>query len=69
MPETILEAGATALAERPDLSAHEDEFTLDVRVVVGVAPIGHVACNTDDNCGNTCAGSASSCNSFTDDPS
>lgn len=58
--------GATAVAERP--AAEEDEFALDVRVFVAYGPVlGD--CPTDDGCGNTCAGSDSSCNSFADDPS
>ena len=59
--------GATALAERP-AAAGEDEFALDVRVVVAYGPVMG-DCPTDDGCGNTCAGSDSSCNSFADDPS
>lgn len=58
--------GATALAERP--VADDDEFALDVRVVVAYSPL-RGDCPTDDGCGNTCAGSDSSCNSSPDDPS
>jgi FxLD family lantipeptide len=59
-------AGATALAERPGL---DDEFALDVRVLVAFAPASHGECSTDDGCGNTCAGDASACISAYDDPS
>ncbi|MBB6122261.1 FxLD family lanthipeptide [Nocardiopsis algeriensis] len=55
--------GATALAERP-----LDDFALDVRVVVATHPVGKLMCNTGDGCGNTCAGSASACNSYVGDP-
>lgn len=58
--------GATALAERP--GEDEDEFALDVRVVVAYGPV-ITDCATDDNCGNTCEGDASACNSFANDPS
>lgn len=71
--------GDLAVAERPDLSPtgleefgaatsevdelEEDEFDLDVRVLVTLAPVGQTDCPTDDGCGNTCGGNASSCNS------
>lgn len=58
--------GATALAERP---VEEGEFYLDVRVLVAYAPAARGDCPTDDGCGNTCSGNASSCNSTFDDPS
>lgn len=58
--------GGTALAERP--SEVDDEFALDVRVLVAHAPVMG-DCPTDDGCGNTCAGNDSACNSFADDPS
>ncbi|MFW6639919.1 FxLD family lanthipeptide [Nocardiopsis algeriensis] len=53
----------TALAERP-----LDDFALDVRVVVATHPVGKLMCNTGDGCGNTCAGTASACNSYVGDP-
>lgn len=62
-------SGGLALADRPALPFAEserfgaDEFDLDVRVLVTLAPVGQADCPTDDGCGNTCAGSASSCNS------
>lgn len=66
MAEVQFSVGATALAERP--AEEDDEFALDVRVVVAYGPVlGD--CPTDDGCGNTCAGDASSCGSFADDPS
>jgi len=66
MSEVLSSGGATALAERP--VAGDDEFALDVRVVVAYGPVMG-DCPTDDGCGNTCAGNDSSCNSFADDPS
>lgn len=67
MVEVLSSGGATALAERPT-TAVEDEFALDVRVIVAYGPVMG-DCPTDDGCGNTCSGSDSSCNSFADDPS
>lgn len=65
MSDVQLSGGATALADRPD--AEEDEFALDVRVVVAYGPaMGD--CPTDDGCGQTCQGDASACNSFADNP-
>lgn len=52
----------TALAELP-LPEAEDDFTLDVRVLVSYAPASMGSCPTDDGCGNTCGTNASSCNS------
>ncbi|WUI03982.1 FxLD family lanthipeptide [Spirillospora sp. NBC_00431] len=53
-------------AERP---VEEDEFDLDVRVLVACAPEACGNCPTDDGCGNTCAGNDSTCDSTFDDPS
>jgi FxLD family lantipeptide len=66
MSEVRYSGGATALVERP--GAEDDEFALDVRVVVAYGPVMG-DCPTDDGCGNTCEGDASSCGSFADDPS
>ncbi|MEU9891095.1 FxLD family lanthipeptide [Sphaerisporangium sp. NPDC051017] len=60
-----LPSGGTALAE--PLIGADEEFELDVRVVVAFAAPSRADCPTDDGCGNTCAGSASSCNSAPDD--
>jgi len=68
MPDIRVFGGATALAERPGTDAFDDEFTLDVRVVVAAHPNGKLMCNTNDGCGNTCQNGASACNSFVDDP-
>jgi FxLD family lantipeptide len=74
MPTTSFTDGPTSLLERPDTRAGApvdelaDEFALDVRVIVALAPVGIAMCPTDDGCGNTCSGNDSSCNSFVDDP-
>jgi FxLD family lantipeptide len=65
MSEVLFSGGPTALAECP--VAGDDEFVLDVRVVVAYGPVMG-DCPTDDGCGNTCAGNDSVCNSFADDP-
>jgi len=46
----------------------DDDFALDVRVVVAFASPGRGDCPTDDGCGNTCATNASSCTSSFDIP-
>ncbi|GAA1748769.1 FxLD family lanthipeptide [Streptomonospora arabica] len=58
-------ATATALAEPP---LNDDEFELDVRVVLAAHPNGKLQCNTGDGCGQTCQTNASACVSFTGDP-
>jgi FxLD family lantipeptide len=45
---------------------NDKEFTLDVRVVEAVQPVGSLLLSTSDNCGSTCSGSA--CNSSTSYP-
>jgi len=51
--------GATALLDQPV----EDEFTLDVRVVLSHrSPMGG-DCPTNDGCGETCKDDASACQS------
>lgn len=55
-------SGGTALAERPTADM-DDDFTLDVRVIVSYAPASLGNCPTNDGCGNTCSGNDSSCNS------
>ena len=66
MSDGLLSTGATALAERP--VTEDDDFALDVRVLVTYASASRSDCPTDDGCGNTCAGSASSCNSKFETP-
>jgi FxLD family lantipeptide len=59
-------AGSTAALESPVTA--DDDFVLDVRVVVAFASPGRGDCPTDDGCGNTCATNASSCTSSFDIP-
>lgn len=66
MADLGISGGATALAERPTTAEFDDEFALDVRVVLAAHPNGKLMCSTGDGCGQTCSGSA--CNSFVDDP-
>ena len=54
-------SNATVL-ERP-VAEDDDDFTLDVRVVVAFSSASRGNCATDDGCGNTCATNDSSCNS------
>ncbi|MGP4115292.1 FxLD family lanthipeptide [Streptomyces sp. 4N509B] len=69
MADTRVSGSATALAEPPGLDDLDDEFTLDVRIVVSTSPrAGTGDCPTDDDCGNTCQDGASACDSFIDDP-
>lgn len=43
-----------------------DEFELDLRVVESVYPIAKLLCDTSDQCGSTCSGSA--CNTSANGP-
>lgn len=43
-----------------------DEFSLDLRVIEDSLPLAKMSCDTSDNCGQTCSGSA--CNSVTGTP-
>ena len=58
-----LSGGATALLERPIDDVDDEEFMLDVRVIVVPQAVVHTSCPTDDGCGNTCVGGASACTS------
>jgi FxLD family lantipeptide len=48
--------------------AVQDDFALDVQITVARHPVGKLTCTTGDGCGNTCAGTASACNSYVGDP-
>ncbi|ADP84915.1 FxLD family lanthipeptide [Frankia sp. AgB1.9] len=52
--------GATALLDRP---VDEDEFTLDVRVILSARSPLSGDCPTNDGCGETCKDGASACQS------
>lgn len=43
-----------------------DEFSLDLRVIADSLPLAKMPCDTSDNCGQTCSGSA--CNSLAGTP-
>lgn len=59
-PTTLVESTPV---DTVDLDA---EFELDMRVVEATYPIAVLSCDTSDNCGSTCSGSA--CNSSMNDP-
>lgn len=65
MPDSRLADSAARLAGLPGTDDLDDEFTLDVRIVVAAGPN---ECPTDDGCGQTCEDGASACDSFIDDP-
>ena len=44
----------------------EDEFVLDIRVIESATPLVVMMCDTSDQCGSTCSGSA--CSSSSNDP-
>jgi FxLD family lantipeptide len=69
MSQIALETRPAELAEVLAWDDDEDEFELDVRVFVTLAPLGEGGCATDDGCGDTCQGNASSCSSMAADPS
>ena len=48
----------TLLLDRP--AKDEDDFTLDVRVIVAYATASRGNCPTDDGCGSTCASACTS---------
>ncbi len=44
----------------------DSEFELDLRVIEDSLPLTKMSCDTSDNCGETCSGSA--CNSLAENP-
>ncbi|MEU9120574.1 FxLD family lanthipeptide [Streptomyces sp. NPDC048506] len=58
---------ATTLNVLPGGDLADDEFQLDVHVVVSESPITNLNCPTSDGCGDTCANGASSCVSTIED--
>jgi len=63
---TSLAGGSTALADPPP--GIDDEFALDVKVVLATHPNGKLQCSTSDGCGSTCNDGASACNSSIEPP-
>lgn len=57
----------TLLLDDPVAEVGDDEFLLDLRVVEAVSPLVINLCDTSDQCGSTCSGSA--CASVSNDPS
>ncbi|MFF4699932.1 FxLD family lanthipeptide [Streptomyces chattanoogensis] len=45
----------------------DDDFELNVRVVVSESPLTVFMCPTSDGCGNTCENGASACQSSIED--
>ncbi|MFD5317555.1 FxLD family lanthipeptide [Streptomyces sp. NPDC127098] len=70
MPDIHTSAGALAFAEPPEADEllDDEDFTLNVRVVVATYRNGNNQCSTNDGCGQTCENGASACNSSIDDP-
>ncbi|GAA2166510.1 FxLD family lanthipeptide [Actinomadura napierensis] len=66
MPQPGITASPMTLAAPALGDRIDDEFELDIRVVVAAHPNGKLMCDTGDGCGSTCQGSA--CNSYIDDP-
>lgn len=48
-------------------SLAEDDFELDIRVVISESPLTVFMCPTSDGCGNTCENGASACQSSIED--
>ncbi|WP_030894155.1 FxLD family lanthipeptide [Streptomyces sp. NRRL F-5053] len=66
MTTAVLDS-VTTPAELPVEDLADDDFQLDVRVVVSHSPVYNFNCPTSDGCGNTCANGASSCASTIED--
>jgi len=66
MTTAVLDS-VTAPAEPPVEDLADDDFQLDVRVVVSESPVYNFNCPTSDGCGNTCANGASACSSTIED--
>ncbi|MFW5421057.1 FxLD family lanthipeptide [Nocardiopsis sp. CNT-189] len=64
----LLEPAPSITAADTGPSELDEDFELDVRVVLTTHPSGKLACTTNDGCGSTCQNGASACNSFVGDP-
>lgn len=53
-------------AENTSTAPDAAEFDLDLRVIEAAYPIAKLMCDTSDNCGGTCSGSA--CGGAANDP-
>ncbi|MFE4059377.1 FxLD family lanthipeptide [Streptomyces sp. NPDC059096] len=45
----------------------DDDFELDIKVVISESPLTVFMCPTSDGCGNTCENGASACQSSIED--
>jgi FxLD family lantipeptide len=45
----------------------DDDFELDIKVVISESPLTVFMCPTSDGCGNTCVNGASACQSSIED--
>lgn len=58
--------GSLMIVEDPPVLLDDAEFELDLKVVEAAYPIAKLTCDTSDQCGQTCSGSA--CNTAANDP-
>ncbi|MBT2412073.1 FxLD family lanthipeptide [Streptomyces sp. ISL-12] len=63
MTAAVLDTSAPA----PETGLTDDDFDLDVQVVISETGFGAFNCPTSDGCGDTCANGASSCVSSIED--
>ncbi|MFI9829622.1 FxLD family lanthipeptide [Streptomyces sp. NPDC051913] len=57
----------TAPTELPADGLADDDFELDIKVVISESPFTVLMCPTSDGCGNTCVNGASACQSSIED--
>ncbi|WP_416976946.1 FxLD family lanthipeptide [Streptomyces sp. T028] len=57
----------TAPADLPADALADDDFELDIKVVISESPLTVFMCPTSDGCGNTCVNGASACQSSIED--
>ncbi|MGW3955375.1 FxLD family lanthipeptide [Streptomyces sp. NPDC004752] len=60
-------SNVTAPALLPVDSLADDDFELDIKVVIAESPLTVFMCPTSDGCGNTCENGASACQSSIED--
>jgi FxLD family lantipeptide len=66
MLTAVLDSPTTS-DEPPVGDLSDDDFQLNVHVVIAESPVYHFNCPTSDGCGDTCANGASSCVSSIED--
>ncbi|MFD3514887.1 FxLD family lanthipeptide [Streptomyces sp. NPDC058657] len=57
----------TGLVELPGGDLSDEDFQLDVQIVISESPVYAFNCPTSDGCGDTCANGASACVSSIED--